>query len=144
MAKFTQCVYADANVFMRPFEIYRAALYNVYGGSRVTDVPYIIIIIYGLRAFASSMWGSLRLAPIILRVPGLETTRFCRVMRVALVTEQFSVKHPYTGRYQAISPYTTVAKLLRSDATGRLAEAQLLTSKVSREQLAANLITLQI
>ena len=33
--------YADANVFMRPFEIYRAALYNVYGGSRVTDVPYI-------------------------------------------------------------------------------------------------------
>ena len=26
---------------MRPFEIYRAALYNVYGGSRVTDVPYI-------------------------------------------------------------------------------------------------------
>ena len=41
-----QCVkktrdYADANVFMRPFEIYRAALYNVYGGSRVTDVPYI-------------------------------------------------------------------------------------------------------
>ena len=53
MAKFTeiiQCVkktrdYADANVFMRPFEIYRAALYNVYGGSRVTDVPYIIIII---------------------------------------------------------------------------------------------------
>ena len=49
MAKFTeiiQCVkktrdYADANVFMRPFEIYRAALYNVYGGSRVTDVPYI-------------------------------------------------------------------------------------------------------
>ena len=43
-----QCVkktrdYADANVFMRPFEIYRAALYNVYGGSRVTDVPYIII-----------------------------------------------------------------------------------------------------
>ena len=48
MAKFTeiiQCVkktrdYADANVFMRPFEIYRAALYNVYGGSRVTDVPY--------------------------------------------------------------------------------------------------------
>ena len=67
MAKFTQCVYADANVFMRPFEIYRAALYNVYGGSRVTDVPYIIIIIiiiiYGLRAFASSMWGSLRLAP---------------------------------------------------------------------------------
>ena len=56
--------YADANVFMRPFEIYRAALYNVYGGSRVTDVPYIIIIIYGLRAFISSMWGSLRLAPI--------------------------------------------------------------------------------
>ena len=49
MAKFIeiiQCVkktrdYADANVFMRPFEIYRAALYNVYGGSRVTDVPYI-------------------------------------------------------------------------------------------------------
>ena len=45
MAKFTeiiQCVkktrdYADANVFMRPFEIYRTALYNVYGGSRVTD-----------------------------------------------------------------------------------------------------------
>ena len=36
--------YADANIFMRPFEIYRAALYNVYGGSRVTDVPYIIII----------------------------------------------------------------------------------------------------
>ena len=75
MAKFTeiiQCVkktrdYADANVFMRPFEIYRAALYNVYGGSRVTDVPYIIIIIiYGLRAFTSSMWGSLRLAPIII------------------------------------------------------------------------------
>ena len=76
MAKFTeiiQCVkktrdYAGANVFMRPFEIYRAALYNVYGGSRVTDVPYIIIIIiiiYGLRAFTSSMWGSLRLAPII-------------------------------------------------------------------------------
>ena len=66
-----QCVkktrdYADANVFMRPFEIYRAALYNVYGGSRVTDVPYIIIIIYGLRAFTSSMWGSLRLAPIII------------------------------------------------------------------------------
>ena len=30
--------YADADVFMRPFEIYRAALYNVYGGSRVTDV----------------------------------------------------------------------------------------------------------
>ena len=50
VAKFTeiiQCVkktrdYADANVFMRPFEIYRAALYNVYGGSRVTDVPYIL------------------------------------------------------------------------------------------------------
>ena len=49
VAKFTeiiQCVkktrdYADANIFMRPFEIYRAALYNVYGGSRVTDVPYI-------------------------------------------------------------------------------------------------------
>ena len=43
-----QCVkktrdYADANVFMRPFEIYRAALYNVYGGSRVTDVPYTYI-----------------------------------------------------------------------------------------------------
>ena len=37
--------YADANVFMRPFEIYRAALSNVYAGSRVTDVPYIIIII---------------------------------------------------------------------------------------------------
>ena len=41
-----QCVkktrdYADANVFTRPFEIYRAALYNVYGGSRMTDVPYI-------------------------------------------------------------------------------------------------------
>ena len=41
-----QCVkktrdYADANVFMRRFEIYRAALYNVYGGSRMTDVPYI-------------------------------------------------------------------------------------------------------
>ena len=74
MAKFTeiiQCVkktrdYADANVFMRPFEIYRAALYNVYGGSRVADVPYIIIIIYGLRAFISSMWGSLRLAPIMI------------------------------------------------------------------------------
>ena len=46
---------------------------------------------------------------IILRVPGLETARFCRAMRVALVTEQFSVKHPYTGRYQAISPYTTMA-----------------------------------
>ena len=58
--------YADANVFMRPFEIYRAALYNVYGGSRVADVPYIIIIIYGLRAFISSMWGSLRLAPIMI------------------------------------------------------------------------------
>ena len=49
-AKLERCVYgpyspdyADANVFMRPFEIYRAALYNVYGGSRVTDVPYIII-----------------------------------------------------------------------------------------------------
>ena len=49
--------YPDANVFMRPFEIYRAALYNVYGGSRVTDVPYIII--YGLRVFVSS--GSLKL-----------------------------------------------------------------------------------
>ena len=33
---------ADAIVFMRPFEIYRAALYNVYGGLRVTYVPYII------------------------------------------------------------------------------------------------------
>ena len=53
-----------ANVFMRPFEIYRAALYNVYGGLRVTVVPNKIYI-YGLRAFNSSMWGSLRLAPII-------------------------------------------------------------------------------
>ena len=33
--------------FMRPFEIYRAALYNVYGGSRVTDILYKKIIIIG-------------------------------------------------------------------------------------------------
>ena len=45
----------------------------------------------------------------ILRVPGLETAHFWGAMRVALVTEQFSVKHPYTGRYQAINPYTTMA-----------------------------------
>ena len=37
--------------------------YNVYGGARVTDVPPYIIIIYRLRTFNSSMWGSLRLAP---------------------------------------------------------------------------------
>ena len=34
---------------------------------------------------------------------------FCGDMRVALITEQFSVKHPYTGRYQAINRYTTMA-----------------------------------
>ena len=62
-----QCVkktrdYADANVFMRPFEIYRAALYNVYGGSRVTDVPYIYRRIPRLRppfvhARIGQKWG---------------------------------------------------------------------------------------
>ena len=29
-----------ANVFMRPIGIYRARECNVYGGPRVTDVPY--------------------------------------------------------------------------------------------------------
>ena len=58
---------AKFNVFMRPLGrvgIYRVLLYNLYSGARVTDVPYIII--YGLRTFNSSMWGSLRLAPIII------------------------------------------------------------------------------
>ena len=36
---------------------------NVYGGARMTDVKTnIIIIVYGLRTFNTSMWGSLRLA----------------------------------------------------------------------------------
>ena len=46
---------------------------------------------------------------IILRVPGLETAHFWGALRVALVMEQFSVKHLYTGCYQAINPYTTMA-----------------------------------
>ena len=41
-------------------------VYVIYSGARVTDVPkYIYIyIIYRLRTFNLSMWGSLRLAPI--------------------------------------------------------------------------------
>ena len=45
---------------------------------------------------------------IILGVPGLETAHFCGAMRVALVTKQFSIKHLYTGRYQAINLYATM------------------------------------
>ena len=39
---------------------------------------------------------------------GLETVHFCGAMRVALVTKQFSIKHLYTGRYQAINLYATM------------------------------------
>ena len=64
------------------------------------------------HAHAGSGWGSkflARVIDIILRVPELEMTHFCGAMGVALVTEQFSVKHPYTGHYQAINSYTTMA-----------------------------------
>ena len=38
----------------------------------------------------------------------METAHFGGILRVVLVTEQFSVKHLYTGHYQAINPYTTM------------------------------------
>ena len=62
----------NANVFMRPLGrvgIYRVHLCNLYSGAPVTDVLNIIIItiviICTLRTYFSSMWGSLRLAPIM-------------------------------------------------------------------------------
>ena len=53
--------------------------------------------------------GSTSTIDIILCVPGLETVYFGGALWVALVMEQFSVKHPYTGRYQAINLYTIMA-----------------------------------
>ena len=69
-------VQESAEVSSRGLRNISHTAYNVYSGARVTDVPYIILYtyIYRLRTFNSSMWGSLRLAPIILyNSPGYDS-----------------------------------------------------------------------
>ena len=55
--QYTKCFHAAFQIYCA-FQIYRAALYNVYGGSRVTDVPYKKKIIIDCETSDSSMWGS--------------------------------------------------------------------------------------
>ena len=84
-----QCVkktrdYAGANVFMRPFE--RAALYNVYGGSRVTDVPYIY------KHKHNNIW----IVSVCLVYVGLAQARPNDMIRRSLVTPRPMSTSPYT------------------------------------------------